>query len=134
VSPLYDAVIVLEPTFGNPAARVAVFPVSIPVPSTVVPSLNVTVPVGVVPSATPFTIAVRLTVARAGVVVGEMTRLVVDGPVEIVTVVAVLVEDGNTVSPLYTAVTECIPPVKITPVIDVDALASVPAPINVVPS
>jgi hypothetical protein len=111
-----------------------VFPVSVPDPITVVPSENVTVPVGVVPSATPFTVAVKLTVASAGVVVGVIARLVEDAAVVIVTVDAVLVEAGNVESPLYTAVTECTPPVRITPVIDVAALASVPVAIRPVPS
>ena len=64
-SPLYTAVIEWVPSASDAVANVAfLLLLSVPVPSSVVPSMKVTVPVGVpTPGATAATVAVNVTVA-----------------------------------------------------------------------
>jgi len=64
-SPLYTAVIECVPSASDAEANVAfLLLLSVPVPSSVTPSINVTVPVGVpTPGATTATVAVNVTVA-----------------------------------------------------------------------
>ena len=62
-SPLYTAVIECVPSASDAVANVAFLLASVPVPSTVAPSINVTVPVGVpAPGATAAKVAVNVTV------------------------------------------------------------------------
>jgi hypothetical protein len=62
VSPLYTAVMLWEPAPSDEVLNVAVPPPIVPVPKVVVPSLNVTVPVGIpAPGDTGTTVAVNVT-------------------------------------------------------------------------
>jgi hypothetical protein len=62
VSPPYTALIEWDPTASELVLKVAVPPVSVPVPMLTAPSLNVTLPLGVpVAGATAATVAVKVT-------------------------------------------------------------------------
>ena len=89
-SPPYTAVIECVPSASDAIANVAFLLASVPVPSTVAPSINVTVPVGVpAPGATAAKVAVNVTVAPE-----------VDGFGEAVIVVFVLALSTTTESTL----------------------------------
>ena len=99
-----------EPTASVEVENVAWPALSVPVPSVVVPSRNVTEPVGV---PTAVTVAVKVTACPA--VEGfseEATAVVVGWPIT-VCVSAVEVLPANVVSPEYLAVIECVPAVSV---------------------
>jgi hypothetical protein len=79
-SPAYEAVMECVPTAKVVMARVATpDPFNVPVPRDVVPSRNVTVPVGTVVSPLgPTTVAVRVTLCPAVTEVGEAASAVVE--------------------------------------------------------
>lgn len=110
-SPPYTAVIECEPTVSEVVVNVAVpEPFSVPVPSVVVPSLKVTVPVGV-PETRPFTTAVNVTdpPENAGFVL-DVSAVVVFCCTTCVNTAEVLAR--LLASPPYTAVMECEPTAK----------------------
>jgi len=134
VSPPYTAVIECEPTLSEVVMNVAVpEPFSVFVPSAVVPSLNVTVPVGV-PETRPFTTAVNVTdpPENAGFVL-DVSAVVVFCCTTCVNTAEVL---GRLfASPPYAAVIMCEPTAKVA----VENVAtpeplSVPVPSVVPPS
>ena len=77
-------------------------PLSVPVPSVVVPSLNVTVPVGTTLPDTGLTVAVRVMLPPLAMVVADVARaVVVDTAAEVITSeVALEVELALFASPL----------------------------------
>ena len=77
-------------------------PSSVPVPSVVVPSLNVTEPVGTTLPDAGFTVAVKVMLAPLVIVVAEAVNVVVvpTAAAEIVSVVALDVELASFASPL----------------------------------
>ena len=120
------------PAVENEVARVALPELSVAVPSEVVPSRKVTVPVAV----EGVTVAVSVTVAPVATDVGEaVSAVVVAVSVEVtVMLTAGEVLVAKVVDPPYTAVIECVPAVEN----EVASVAlpelSVPVPSEVVPS
>lgn len=125
------------PAASEDVANVAAPPASVPVPSEVAPSRNVTVPV-IVPAVTEVTVAVNVTFAP--VVEGlseDAASVVVEAlvPTFTVCVNAGEVLAVNFVSPLYFAVMECIPCIKVVvESAELPAMIVTGAPICVAPS
>ena len=120
------------PAVENEVARVALPELSVAVPSEVVPSRKVTVPVAV----EGVTVAVSVTVAPVATDVGEaVSAVVVAVSVEVtVMLTAGEVLVAKVVDPPYTAVIECVPAVENEVARVALPELSVPVPIEVVPS
>jgi len=135
VVPAYVAVIESLPTGRLEVVKLAVPPLSVPLPSTVLPFLNVTVPVGVPLAA--LTVAVKVTDWPEVIVAAEAASVVVVAVVPVacltVSVNAALVLVAKVVVPAYVAVIESLP----TGRLEVLKLAvpplSVPLPRTVLP-
>jgi hypothetical protein len=113
------------------AAPVALF--SVALPRLVLPSAKFTVPVGRGAPVTPVTVTVRAVVPFTLTVVGLAVTVVVEPAEVTVKVEAVLVDFTNVASPLYTSVSECVPPVRET-MSDAAPLTIAVDPSDVVPS
>ena len=120
------------PTANAEVVNVAFPRLSLPVPSTVAPSLNVTVPVGV-PEVAGFTVAVKVTAWPAADGFTEETTEVVEAAWFTTCDSAGEVLGAKLVSPLYTAVMECVPTVSVEVVNVADPPLSVPVPSVAVP-
>jgi hypothetical protein len=105
-SPPYTAVMLWIPPNNVEFFSVALAFVNAIAPSMAVPSLKVTVPVGVCPA----TVAVKVTCEPSATLEGLTTSVVVELLGATVNVVAALVLAELLISPLYTAVTLCVPP------------------------
>ncbi|HKF49957.1 MAG TPA: hypothetical protein VKB38_21520 [Terracidiphilus sp.] len=132
VDPPYTAVIECVPAVENEVASVAFPELSVPVPSEVDPSRNVTVPV----AAEGETVAVSVTLVPVVVDVDEDVSAVVvavnDDVTVMLTALDVLV--AKVVDPPYTAVTECVPAVENEVASVAFPELSVPVPSDVDPS
>jgi hypothetical protein len=126
---------VREPRVDMVAVNVAEpVPSSSAFPRFVVPSVKLTVPVGVAALETPVTVTLKTVVPFTDTVVGAAVTAVAVGATVIVTFFAVLVDALNVVSPLYTAVIECPePPLRVRPSVQ-EPEASVQLPRVAVPS
>lgn len=137
-SPLYAPVIECDPAASEEVTKVATPEAfSVLVPSTVEPSLNVTVPEGVPTLPAAFdTVAVNVTCCPVVAVLGAaVTAVVVSATVTISVTIAVEVLPRKLVSPEYFAVIEWVPTAS-DEVLNVACpfAPSVPVPICVVPS
>jgi hypothetical protein len=120
------------PTANVEVVKVAFPRLSLSVPSTVAPSLNVTVPVGV-PEVAGFTVAVKVTAWPTADGFTEETTEVVDAAWVTAWERAGEVLAPKLASPLYTAVMECVPTVSVEVVnVAVPALSE-PVPNATVP-
>ena len=120
------------PTANAEVVKVAFPAFSLPVPSTVALSLNVTVPVGV-PEVAGFTVAVKVTAWPTADGFTEETTEVVEAAWFTTCDRAGEVLPVKLTSPLYTAVMECVPTVSVEVVNVADPALSVPVPKVTVP-
>ena len=120
------------PKANADVVNVAFPALSVPVPSRVVPSLNVTVPVGV-PVVAGFTVAVKVTAWPNADGFTEETTEVVEAAWFTACDRAGEVLPAKLASPLYTAVMECVPTVSVDVVNAAFPALSVPVPSVAVP-
>ena len=136
-SPAYDAVIECVPCVNAEVANV-VFPVmsSAPMPSVVVPSRNVTIPVGTVVPEAGVTVAVKVTnCPTPDGLADDATAVVVDTSAAFTTCDSDDVLGAKLPSPPYDAVIECVPWVSAAVAnVAVPVLSSAPVPSVVAPS
>src|ERR1700693_874840 len=132
-SPPYTAVIECDPTARVDVVNAALPLLSVPVPSTVVPSLNVTDPVGV-PVVNDFTVAVKVTGFPCLEGFSEEVTVLDVAAFVTVSVSTAEVLPVKFASPPYTAVIECDPTASVDVVNAALPLLSVPVPSTVVPS
>src|ERR1700676_4285798 len=111
-SPPYTAVIECDPTASVDVVNAALPLLSVPVPSTVVPSLNVTDPVGV-PVVNDFTVAVKVTGFPCLEGFSEEVTVLDVAAFVTVSVSTAEVLPVKFASPPYTAVIECDPTVSV---------------------
>lgn len=126
------------PTASVDVVKVATpLPLSVPVPRAIVPSRKVTVPVGV-PEVPDLIVAVNVTGAPLDVEAAELTNAVVVALAAagvMVSITAAEVLPAKFVLPLYLAVIECVPTVRVDVVKVATPLPfSVPMPSVAVPS
>jgi hypothetical protein len=132
-SPPYTAVIECDPTASVDVVNVALPPLSVPVPSTLVPSLNVTDPVGV-PVVDDFTVAVKVTGFPCFEGLSEELTVLDVAAFVTVSVSTAEVLPVKFASPPYTAVIECDPTASVDVVNVALPPLSVPVPSTLVPS
>ena len=120
------------PKANAEVVKVAFPALSVPVPSSVAPSLNVTVPVGV-PVVADFTVAVKVTAWPNADGFAEETTEVVEAAWFTACDNAGEVLPAKLASPLYTAVMECVPTVSVDVVNAAFPALSVPVPSVAVP-
>ena len=129
VEPPYTAVIECVATDKVLVVKVATPPLSVPVPSVVEPSLNVTVPVGVpTPGDVAVTVAVKVTDWPNTDGLTDEPSAVVVASLLTTWLVAVDVLARSFVSPPYTAVIECVATDKVLVVKVATPPLSVPVP------
>lgn len=137
-SPAYTAVMLCEPTLSVLVVKVAMpFALSEPVPSVVVPSLNVTVPVGLtlLPPRFTVTVAVNVTVCWNVDGLGAAVNVVVEPSLFTTCTNTGEVLPPTVPSPLYSAVMLCDPTLKLEVMnVATPFASSVPVPSVVAPS
>ena len=123
------------PTNSVDVAKVATaLPCNVPVPSTVVPSRNVTVPVGVL-EVPDVIVALNVTAAPLEAEAAELTNAAVVAVFAMASVNTAEALPAKVALPEYLAVIECVPTVSADVVkVATAPLFSVPLPIMVVPS
>jgi hypothetical protein len=129
------AVIECVPTVSVEVVKVATpLPFNVPAPSAVIPSRNVSVPLGV-PGLLDVIVAVNVTGAPLDAEAPELTSTAVVAAGVMVSVTAVELLAVKLESPPYAAVMECVPTVSIEIVrVALPPLFSVPVPRVIVPS